>query len=98
MSETPQCSQTSPASGNLMMSISFLARSVVGRIADCCGWGTTSVEMPLPVLRDAAGRTGNRLIGRMMVRRSQGGPLVVLIHLVVPEPVLAGFEGLHQRM
>jgi len=75
-------------------------RSYLGR-AEALGfesaWTLEQVMGTRPHLAPI-GRTRNRLIGRMMARRSQGGPFVVLIRRVVPEPVLTRFEGLHQRM
>src|ERR1700728_1488887 len=44
--------------------------------------------MALPVRWHAAGGTGGGLTERVMQRRRQLGPFVVLVVLVVPEPVL----------
>src|ERR1700733_2469782 len=52
----------------------------------------SSVEVPLPVRGDAAGRTRRGLTKRVVLRRRQLGPVVVLLILVVPEPVLTRLE------
>src|SRR5688500_14026834 len=57
--------------------------------------GAASMELLLPVVRDATLGTRHRLVNRMVLRRRERRALAVLRPLVVPEPVLAGLEGLH---
>ena len=52
-----------------------------------------SVEVPLPVRRDAAGGARGGLIEWVVLGRRQCGTVVVLLGLVVPEPVLTGLEA-----
>src|SRR5579859_7776674 len=54
--------------------------------------------MPPPVLGDTAGRTGNGLVSGVMPRRGEPRADKIFPGLVVPEPVLAGLEALHDRM
>ena len=54
-----------------------------------------------PLIIDSPGEAlpeVDSLIERMMRRRRQGRPVVVLVGRVVPVPVLAWFEALHQCM
>jgi hypothetical protein len=62
------------------------------------GRATGSMQLLLPIVRYMAFRSRNRLSDRVMVRRSQGRPVVVLIGRVVPEPVLARLEALYEGM
>jgi len=58
----------------------------------------TSVQESLPVARHTAGWAGHGLIVRVVVRRRQPRTVEVRLLDVVPEPVLAGFVALHDRM
>src|SRR5664280_2429103 len=49
---------------------------------------TSSVQVALPVSGHAPGRSGHRLVDRVVLRRSQDGTVGVLLRGVVPEPVL----------
>ena len=60
--------------------------------------GHPSVQSQLPVGRHPSRRSRNRLVGRMVVRRRQRRAVVVRVGRVVPVPVLARLEALHQRM
>src|SRR5258708_2240389 len=56
--------------------------------------GPLSVQLALPVRRDAALRPGHRLVQRMAVRRREcGAGLVEVVVAEVVEPVLAGLEA-----
>jgi hypothetical protein len=57
-----------------------------------------SVQVLLPVSRYTTLRAGNRLIRWVMPRRGQGRSVVELVGGVVPVPVLARLEALHERM
>ena len=57
-----------------------------------------SVQLFLPVTRDAAGRAGRRLVERVVMRWSENRSLCDLIGPVVIEPVLARLEALDDRM
>ena len=51
------------------------------------------MEVALPVGRHPAGRARGGLTERMVLRRRQRGPVVVLLSRVVPEPVFARLEA-----
>src|SRR5689334_24196813 len=73
--------------------------SVWSRATDDSALGRrASVEMLLPVVRHTPARPWNRLVDRVMLRRRQPRPLVVVVGVVVPIPVLARLEALHERM
>jgi hypothetical protein len=57
------------------------------------GLRPASVEVILPVCGDGVGRAGNRLVERMVLRRSELGSLHVVIGRIVVEPVLVRLEG-----
>src|SRR5271154_6210119 len=59
---------------------------------------TGLVNVALPVARDPAGGPGHRLFGRVMPRRYEPRAGERFLGLVVPEPVLAGLEALHDRV
>ena len=54
--------------------------------------------MSLPISRYVSLRSWDRLVERMVVRRSQLGSLDELVRLVVPKPVLLRLETLDGRM
>jgi len=56
------------------------------------------MQLSLPSHGHLAGRSRHRLIERVVVRRSQRGPLEELLRLVVPEPVLARLVALDDRV
>ncbi len=56
------------------------------------------MEVALPVRRHSPGRSGRRLIERMMLWWGERRTVVELFGGVVPEPVLAGFEAADQRV
>jgi hypothetical protein len=56
------------------------------------------VQLALPVRRDAAGWSWHRLVERVVMRRCEDGTLEELFLHVIPEPILAGFEALGDRM
>ena len=58
----------------------------------------TSVQLPLPVWRHAAGRSRHGLVERVLARRSQERALEILLCRVVPEPLLARLVALDDRM
>ena len=56
------------------------------------------MEVTLPVPGHPTGGSRYRLVKRVMMRRSKGWALDVLTGGMIPEPVLAGLEGLGDRM
>jgi hypothetical protein len=58
----------------------------------------TAAEKCNPVRRDSVGGTWDGLIFRMAFGRGECGSVVILVGVVVPEPVLARFEGPDDRM
>jgi hypothetical protein len=56
------------------------------------------MKVPAPVSRHTPFGTRYGLGGRVMCRRSQRGAVGVLVGRVVPEPLLARLEALHQGM
>src|SRR5579859_6005975 len=62
-------------------------------------WGRASVDVRLPVVRDAAGRAGNGLADGMMLRRGQFRAAVVEVLVwVAPEPFLVWLEAPDHRV
>jgi hypothetical protein len=57
-----------------------------------------SVEVPLPVVGDEAGRTRDGLVERVMIRSDEGRSVIELVGGVTPEPVLAGLEAADDRV
>src|SRR5579863_10408626 len=61
--------------------------------------GRASVDVRLPVVRDAAGRTGNGLADGVMLRRGQFRAAVVEVLVwVAPEPFLVWLEAPDHRV
>ena len=62
------------------------------------GAACESVQLALPAWRYSTGRSGDRLIQRVVMRWRENRTIQVLLGLVVPEPVLARFVALHDGM